>query len=62
MYCKTRTYLNLKRLADRYYRKAMETQETEIWEYFEDMELECADYAEQYEDEIDWEKVNAEFN
>lgn len=60
MYCKTKTYLNLKRIADRYYAKAIATGDQDIWEYFEDMEMECADYALQYEDQIDWEQVSNE--
>ena len=57
-YCKTRTYLNLKRHADRAYVRAMESQTQDDWELFEDYEMECADYALQHEEEIDWEVVN----
>ena len=56
-YCKTRTYLNLKRIADRAYTKARELGDDEYWEYAVDLELECACYAEDNEDEIDWEYV-----
>ena len=56
-YCKTRTYLNLKRIADRAYTKACELGDDEYWEYATDLEMECAFYAQENEEEIDWEQV-----
>ena len=56
-YCKTRTYLNLKRHADRAYARYIDTGCTDAEELFMEYELECADYAHEHEDEIDWEYV-----
>ena len=60
MYCKTKTYINLKRQADRLYRRAMETQNQLDWDAFEDYELETADYGIMYEDEINWNEVESD--
>ena len=57
-YCKTKTYQQLKNIADRAYTRAMGSQTSIDWDAFEELELEAADYAEQHEDEIEWSEIS----
>lgn len=56
-YCKTKTYINLKRIADRAYSRFLETKTDLDWEHYEELEMEVANYAFENEDEIDWEEA-----
>ena len=59
-YCKTKTYINLKRIADKAYANACETNQDLDWDHAMDLELDAADYAYDNEEAIDWEFVKNE--
>lgn len=56
-YCKTKTYINLKRIADRAYNRYVNDPTKENEEIFAEYEMEVSLYALEFEDQIDWEKA-----
>lgn len=57
-YCKTKTYINLKRIADRAYMLYVNNPCDATEDHFLELEIECADYAIENEDEINWDEVD----
>lgn len=56
-YCKTKTYINLKRIADRAYDLYVNNPCDATEDHFMELEMEAADYGHEYEDQINWEEV-----